>query len=412
MEVQRVEKHIIKPSNEYYKMLDNFCFLAKNLYNHANFIMRNEFILNNKVISSGDMDKILKVDKEYPDYRAMPTAQSAQQVLRLLDKNWKSFFKSIKDWTKNKNKYTGRPKLPKYKKKDGRSILILTNQNVKLRDGVLRFPKKFNGFELRLDCCKRENFYKFNQIRLIPRQGCIVVEVVYSICICEVKEDNKRYCSIDIGIDNLAAITSNTEGRAFLINGRGLKSVNKFYNKQISHYRELAKRMNNLDFTKRMARLTMKRNLKINDYLHKASKMVISFCKENDIPTIVVGSNKGWKQGSKLSKVVNQSFVGIPTQRFIEMLQYKAEEAGVSVVLTEESYTSGTSFLDGEFPDKEHYNKSRRVHRGLFVSNSGIRMNADINGSYQICKKVFPNAYADGIEGLVLSPFRVNAGEV
>ncbi len=140
MIVQRVEKHIIKPSSRYYAMLDHFCFLSKNLYNHANFILRYAFIHHCKVVSYGVMDKILKADENYPDYRAMPTAQSAQQVLRLLEKNWKSFFQSVKDWTKNKNKYTGKPKLPKYKKKEDRNILILTNQNVKRKEDILKFP--------------------------------------------------------------------------------------------------------------------------------------------------------------------------------------------------------------------------------------------------------------------------------
>lgn len=108
----------------------------------------------------------------------MLTAQSAQQVLRLLDKNWKSFFKSSKDWPKNKGKYTVKPKLPKYKKKGGRNILILTNQNAKLKEGSLRFSKKFEGFELQLNCCKKENFHTFNQVRFIPKQGYIVTEVV------------------------------------------------------------------------------------------------------------------------------------------------------------------------------------------------------------------------------------------
>ena len=109
-----------------------------------------------------------------------------------------------------------------------------------------------------------------------------------------------------------------------------------------------------------------------------------------------------------MSKNVNQSFVGIPHQRFIEMIVYKAETAGIRVILTEESYTSGTSFLDNELPIKENYNKTRRIHRGLFVSNKGIRINADVNGSLQIMKKVFPNACVDGIEGVVFRPIRVN----
>ena len=108
----RVEKHLIKRNHS---MLDNFCFWSKNLYNHANNIVRNEFCNRGQWIKYNELDKLLKNDVEYPDYKAMPTAQSAQQVLRLLDKNWKSFFSSIKDWAKNKDKSLGRPKLPKSK---------------------------------------------------------------------------------------------------------------------------------------------------------------------------------------------------------------------------------------------------------------------------------------------------------
>lgn len=409
MIVQRVEKHMIKPSDKYYAMLDNFCFLSKNLYNHANYIMRQEFIRNGKTVPYAALDNILKADREYPDYREMPTAQSAQQILRLLERNWKSFFHSIKDWSKHKEKYTGKPKLPKYKKKNSRNILILTNQNVKRKESTLKFPKKFAGFELKLKCCKKNNFHEFNQIRFIPRQGHIVAEVVYRISICETKPDNQCYCSIDIGIDNLAAVTTNTGCRTYIINGKGLKSVNKYYNKQISHYREIAKRMNHKDFTKRMVRVTVKRNHKMDDYMHKASRKIVDFCADKDINTIVIGYNKDWKRDSKLSRSVNQSFTGIPTQRFIEMVQYKAQESGINVILTEESYTSGTSFLDEEEPVKKNYDKGRRIHRGLFMSSNGIEINADINASYQILKKVFPAAYANGIEGVVLHPARVNA---
>ncbi len=167
-----------------------------------------------------------------------------------------------------------------------------------------------------------------------------------------------------------------------------------------------------MDFTKRMGIITEKRNRKMEDYMHKASRNIVDFCKDNDIPTIVIGYNKDWKRNSKLSHRVNQSFVGIPTQRLIEMIQYKAQEAGITVILTEESYTSGTSFLDGEEPVKKNYDKRRRVSRGLFRSRNGIEINADINASYQILKKVFPAAYANGIEGVVLHPVRVNAASI
>ena len=143
----------------------------------------------------------------------------------------------------------------------------------------------------------------------------------------------------------------------------------------------------------------------IDDYLHKASKKIIEYCTDNQINTIIIGQNKEWKQSSSLSKKLNQHFVQIPFARFIQMIQYKAKEKGIAVILTEESYTSGTSFIDDEMPVKENYNKARRIHRGLFKSNDNILINADLNGAYQILKKVFPIKWD---RGCALHPFVVN----
>ena len=403
----RVEKHIIKSSNAFFSMLIDFCHKSKNLYNHANYLVRQAFTSqdNSKWIRYAELDKLLKADEEYPDYKEMPTAQSAQQILRVLDSNWKAFFASIKDWSKNKDKYLGRPKLPKYLKKNGNFLLILTNQNCKLRNGSLHFPKTFKSFTLIPRFIKKENFASFQQIRFIPKRNRIIAELVYNINVPEKKSDNQRYIGIDIGVDNLATVCNNAGEKAFIINGKPLKSINQHYNKKISHYREIAKRMNNSDYSKRMDRLTEKRNSKIDDYLHKASRYIIDYCLKHDICTIIIGKNKEWKQNVNLSKRINQHFVQIPFARLIEMIEYKAEEHGIAVITTEESYTSGTSFIDNEEPVKENYNKSRRVHRGLFVSDSGITINADLNGAYQILKKVVPIKWD---RGCVLHPFVVN----
>ena len=403
----RVEKHLIKRNHPYYSMLDNFCYMSKNLYNHANYIVRDEFCKSGKWIKYAELDKLLKNDTEYPDYRAMPTAQSAQQTLKLLDKNWKSFFASIKDWSKNRDKYLGRPKLPNYKAKNGRSVLILTNQNVKLKsDNLLHFPKAFNGLIIKPKFVNRDNFVSFQQIRFIPHKKHIVAELVYNIKIPDTCLDGDRYIAIDIGVNNLATVCNNFYSQPFIINGKPLKSINQYYNKKISHYRALAKRMNDMNSTKRMDCITNKRNRKIDDYMHKASRIIINYCIENKVSKIVIGNNKEWKQNSEMSKRVNQHFVQIPHMRFIEMIQYKAKEYGIEVVLTEESYTSGTSFIDNEEPIKKNYNKRRRVHRGLFISNDGIQINADLNGAYQIMKKVFPIKWNTGC---VLHPVVVNA---
>ena len=407
--IQQVEKHIIKKSHPCYSMFCDYTHLSKNLYNHANFLVRTEFVKTGKWLRYQELDNLLRQDVDYPDYINMMAAQSAQQTLRLLDNNWKAFFKSIKDWSKNKDKYTGRPKLPKYKPKDGRMVFILTNQQVKQKDDLLHFPQSFQGFTMKPRCIRLDNFKKINQIRIVPNNQVFCVEIVYSISINDtLMQDNGRYMSIDLGLDNLATIVTNTSLNPVIVNGKGLKSNNQYYNKKRAYNQSVARHMNNKFHTNRLYSLMQKRNFKIEDSLHKISKFIVTFALSNDIHTIVIGSNKTWKQSISLGKRVNQSFINIPHQKLIEKIIYKARNLDINVILTEESYTSGTSFIDGESPNKEFYNKKRRVHRGLFTSNKGVSINADVNAAYQIMKKVFPNVFVDGIEGVVLHPVRVN----
>ena len=407
--IQQVEKHVIKKSHPYYDMFCEYTHLAKNLYNHANYLVRNEFAETGNWLRYSKLDKLLREDLEFPDYRNMPTAQSAQQVLRLLETNWKSFFNSIKDWSKNKDKYSEQPRLPKYKPKDGKLVLIITNQEVKQKEDLLHFPKTFCGFAVKPRCVTIDNFEKINQVRIVPTNQTFCLEIVYSISVePELRSDNGRYMSIDLGLDNLATVVTNTGLNPIIVNGKGLKANNQYYNKKKAYYQSIAKQMNNQHYTNRLYRLTQKRNLKVEDYLHKVSRYIVDFALEHEIHTIVIGNNKNWKQSSSLGKVTNQAFVSIPHQKLIDKICYKAQLCGIQVILTEESYTSGTSFLDGELPQKEFYNKKRRVKRGLFVSNKGIKINADVNAAFQIMKKVFPNVFTDGIEGVVLHPVRVN----
>lgn len=403
--VTRTEKHVIKKTNKYFNMLLDFCRLSKNLYNHANYVVKHEFINSGKWIRYQELENNLKNDIDFPDYRNMPLAQSAQQIIKLVDKNWKSFFSSMKDWSKHPEKYHGKPKMPKYKNKNGYFLLILTNQNCRIKDSVIVFPKCFNSFSIKTKLTKNTNFKSLQQVRLIPHKNRIVVEIVYNTMATKMLEDNGRYVGIDIGVNNLATVANNCHIPPFIINGKPLKSINQNYNKKTSRYKSICKQMNNLYSTKRIDTITTKRNEKISDYMHKASKKVIDFCVENNINTIIIGKNDGWKQNCDMYKRINQNFVQIPFARFIEMIEYKAENVGITVILTEESYTSGTSFIDGENPEKCVYNKSRRVHRGLFKSNTGICINADLNGAYQIMKKVVPIKWDSGC---ALHPIVVN----
>ena len=402
----RAERHVIKHSDPCYFLIKDFCHASKNLYNQANYLVRQTFIKENIWLRYEKLDKLSKQNLEYPDYKSMPTAQSAQQTLRMLDSSWKSFFKAIKDWKKQPEKYLGRPKLPKYLKKDGYYVLTLTNQNCHIKDELLQFPKAFEGFTIKPVFLSDKRFVSFQQVRFLPENDHITAELVYKVEVPDEKPDNGRYISIDIGVNNLAAVANNWDGQPFIMNGKPLKSINQYANKERAYCQSVLKKTNNRYTSKRLDKIMAKRSRKINDYLHKASKQIIRYCILNDVSRIVIGKIKNWKQESDLSKTVNQNFVQIPFARFIEMLEYKAKEHGITVILTEESYTSGTSFIDNEEPVKKYYNNDRRVHRGLFVSNKGILINADINGAFQIMKKVIPIKWD---RGCVLHPFIVTA---
>ena len=396
-----VERHVIKSNNEYFAHLLEMTHLSKNLYNQANYFIRKEFTTNNNWLRYGEINKICRNQKEYNDYKAMPAAQVAQQVLMLLDKNWVSFFRSIKDWKNHPTKYLGRPKLPKYLPKNGYNVLTFTNQVCKLKDNMIYFPKSMKGFTIQTKIVNNSRFKKFNQVRIIPRRSYLIIEVVYEVNDVD-KKQNDNWMSIDIGLDNLATITSN-RFNPVLIDGKGLKSINKYYNSRKSFLQSRAKKCNKLDWTNNLEKLTTKRNFKINDYMHKASKMTIDLANMYNVSKIIIGHNKNQKQKSKL-----KNFTQVPYDSFIHKITYKANLQGIDVILYEESYTSGTSFLDGEEPVKENYNINRRLKRGLLKSNNGRFINSDVNASLQIAKKVSCDVNFDQqVKGLVFNPVKI-----
>ena len=202
-------------------------------------------------------------------------------------------------------------------------------------------------------------------------------------------------------------VTSNKSGiKPVVVNGKPLKSTNQFYNKQKSKFQsELPK---NVKISKRIQKLTFKRDCKINDYLHKSSDYIVKFCLEHELNTLIVGYNELWKQGINIGKVNNQNFIHIPYYKLIHMLTYKCEKYGINFTTQEESYTSKCSFLDNEEITKHEVYKGKRIKRGLFQTSDNTLINADVNGSYNIMKKAIPNAFADGIEGVAVHPYRVN----
>ena len=229
------------------------------------------------------------------------------------------------------------------------------------------------------------------------------MEIVYEIEVPDCNETLDKIATIDIGVDNFITMVNNIGEQPIVVKGGVIKSVNQYYNKQKAKLQAELKVVNKKDWSKRLQKLTDKRYEMIKYQMHCISKYVVDWCVLYNIDTLIVGHNDDWKQYNQGM----QNFTYIPYDVFIQMINCKCENNGIKLIVHEESYISGTSFVDGEEPIKENYDKSRRIRRGLFVGNNGIQINADVNGAYQILKKVIPNAFANGIEGAGLHPLTI-----
>src|SRR6266700_3527383 len=390
--MQLVEQHIIDRNDPRYAVIDAAAFASKNLYNAANYELRQAFIHQGHSLSYNQLDKLMQ---SHEAYRALP-AKVAQWVLKGLVNNWKSFKEGRESYQCDPSKFTGRPQLPKYKHKlEGRNLLVYTIQALgkrALKRGLIQ-PSML-AIEV-----KTQHAESIDQVRIIPRKGFYVVEVVYEQAVKQAPVNPAYYAGIDIGVNNLAALASNKPGfPPVVVNGRPVKSTNQFYNKRKA---ALQKKLGTIGTTQRMERMTNKRNRRIDQYMHTASKRIIDLLVKEGIGVLCIGKNDGWKQGSSMSKRTNQHFVQLPHARFIAMLTYKAELVGLRVEVTEESYTSKASLLDLDpLPVRDPNNEGekytfsgKRVKRGLYRASDGRKINADINGSGNIIRKVAPEAF-------------------
>lgn len=320
------------------------------------------------------------VDSRDIDYYSLPTKVSVQ-TLKLLDRNFESFFNLLKK--KQKGNYAKPVRIPRYLDKEGgRNIAIFPKDAVSkvyLRKGLI----KLSSLSIIIPTKVTES--NLVEVRVLPRNNHHVVEVTYKEEEKHLLENNERYASIDLGLNNLATVSSNVT-KPFIINGKPLKSINQYWNKERARLQSLLK--GNKRTSKRIQRITNKRNNKVLDYLHKSSRKIVNFLVSNNISTLVIGYNEEWKQNINIGKKNNQNFVSIPFYTFINQLEYKCKLEGINVILTEESYTSKCSFIDNEEVCKHDTYLGKRIKRGLFKSKEGKIINADLNGSLNILKKV------------------------
>jgi putative transposase len=362
------------------------------------------------------LDCLFKTIKQ-KDYYSLP-GQINQQTIKNVVQNWKSFFSSLKDYKENPHKYKERPSIPGYLPKGSRKEVVLSNQICKIvGEKFLRFPKT----KTQLNIGKLVNLKgTFQQIRIVPKYGDFIVELIYLVGDKREVVAKKEHCmSLDLGVDNIVTAVFNLKIVPILFKGGKIKAINQWYNKLRSLYYAAIRNGKGPKeggfHSKRLVKLERDRHLKIKDLLHKVSFNIVKIAKAHQIDTIVIGKNKEWKQNSNLGKVNNQKFVQIPHTLLIELITYKANAEGIAVIVTEESYTSKASFLDGDHiptfnpGNKEpHIFSGKRVHRGMYHSKHNILLNADVNGAANILRKVVPKAFANGIAAVCSQPLVVN----
>lgn len=394
-----VEQHRIDRHDPRWAAIDAAAFASKNLYNATLYLTRQAYIADQTAIPSAALDTRMQATLEY---RALP-AKVAQWVLRQVALAWKSYFAACQEWAAHPSKFLGHPKLPKYLKKQGRNLLTYTEQAISRasKNAGWIIP---SGLDIRV--ATKLPYEVIDQVRLVPHATHYTMEVIYERAITPADVDPAWVAGIDLGVNNLAVITANQPGfTPLLVNGRPLKALNQWYNKSRAHYQSL---LPEGQYTShRLDVLTDKRKRQVDSYLHVASRRIVDHLVQQRIGTLVIGKNDGWKQDVTLGKRTNQAFVFLPNARFIQMLTYKAQLVGLQVIVTEESYTSKCSFLDREPLARQEQYLGKRVTRGSFVTGTGKRLNADVNGAYNMIVKVVPDAFSKGRAGVVVHPVRL-----
>ena len=395
--MQLTEIHQIRPNHKLYSICDELCFKSKNLYNAALFEFRQSFFDKDlDTLTWQNIKRIFNQSNQF-DYRELPSKVS-NTVLKKLGNNISSFWSLVK-----KSDYNKKVRLPKYlHKTDGRFIVEFNKQtfsNKRDEDDNLIICK--SSLDLRIPT----KVEKPQQIRIIPKVGCYVIEVVYEVEENRLKQ-NQRVADIDLGLNNIAKVVTNDGDNPILISGKKIKSINQYYNKMTSKKKSLLPY--NVFTSKPLHRLWLKRNNKISYQIHKITKFLANYFDERDVSKVIIGNNSGWKNGINIGKINNQNFVNIPYAKFINQLTYKCQLLGITVIVREESYTSKASFLDyDEIPNYKDEVipkfSGKRIKRGLYRSTFR-KINADVNGAYNIMVKENPNYIIGKREQLGFNP--------
>lgn len=385
-----VDRYIIKDNR-----FEDICLKSGLLYNYVLYLVR-QGIFNKEYLKEYDLSTKLGRENQF-DFRQLPASVS-QQVVGQVFKSVNSWIKLKSDFDRNPDKYNNhRPHLPKYKKGKKQNMVVFTTFSCRVKDdGYIHFVK--NVIEPIKTNVKKD---ELKQVRIVPQATCYVVEVIYE------NLDKDNFLSIDLGLNNLCSCISNVGIKPFIINGKVIKSLNRWYNKKKAR---LMSYVGDKGTSRRIRRISLYRNCWIDDKMHKISKYIVNFCVSNNIGRIIIGLNKEWKQKINIGRRNNQHFVSIPHSKLIDKIMYKAKLLGIEVVTHEESYTSKIDHLAFEEMKYQDNYLGKRKRRGLFQSSIGKLINADINGAIGIARKVVGDSCINTIvsSGFAFNPIRLN----
>ena len=388
--VKQQVKHL---SKEDYSNLKELSHTAKNLTNEAIYNVRQYYFTEGEYLN---YEKNYSLLKSSPNYKKL-NSNMAQQILKEVDGSFKSFFGLLK--LAKKGKYAFKDcKLPHYLPKDGFTTLVIGFVRLNGNKIILPYSQTFKKSHKRIGITIPPILAdrKIKEIRIIPKANARFFEIQY---IYEVKEqslglDTSNALSLDLGINNLVTAVSNN-GKSFIIDGKKLKSINQWYNKQNARLQSIKDKQHfGKKTSNRQKAIARDRNNKVNDYMAKTARYIINYCISNNIGTLIVGYNETFQRGSNIGKSNNQSFVNIPYGKLRDKLEYLCSLYGIFFVRQEESYTSKASFWDKDnIPvynndnPKTYTFSGKRVHRGMYQSANGKTLNADVNGALNIMRK-------------------------
>lgn len=382
-------KHL---SVDEYKALRELCFLSKNMYNVALYNIRQYYFAEKKHLSFESNYKLCKDNENY----ALMNSNSAQQIMKVVDRNFKSFFALIELAKKGAYQYK-QIRLPKYLKKDGFFNLIFAEFS--LKDGLFTVPMStsFRRLYGKVSIKLPSNLLDKNikEVRILPKSNARFFEVqyIYEIEPSQETLNPNNALAIDLGIDNLATCVTNS-GNAFIVDGKRLKSINAYTNKINAKLQSIKDKQKMKGTTNKQKKLWAKRNCFVNDYLNKTARIIINYCISNDIGTLVIGYNPTIQKNSNMGKRNNQNFVNLPIGQLRDKLNYLCKRYNINFVEQEESYTSKADFLAGDniptykaFDNKTYSFSGKRISRGRYQSCTGVMFNADCNGALNILRK-------------------------